>query len=55
MQSTILSVREVAAYLSIHTDMVYVLVKLNKLPHLLIHNSIIFTKESLDVWAENEI
>lgn len=51
MQRTILSVAEVAAYLGIHRSMVYVMVKLNKLPHLLIHNKVIFTKESLDVWV----
>lgn len=51
MNRTTLCVREVAAYLGIHRDMVYLLVKRNKIPHLVILNTIIFTKESLDVWA----
>ncbi|MFD1173018.1 helix-turn-helix domain-containing protein [Oceanobacillus picturae] len=52
MKRTTLCVREVAAYLGIHRDMVYLLVKRNKIPHLKILNRIVFTKESLDVWAK---
>ncbi|MEN1968325.1 helix-turn-helix domain-containing protein [Lentibacillus sp. N15] len=49
-----ITVKEVAAYLGVHTDTVYCMVKLNQIPHLKLRNRILFTKDSIDSWIQDQ-
>lgn len=50
-----LSVKELADYLSIHTDTLYKMVKEKKLPHFRIGGKILFTRSAINEWiAEQE-
>lgn len=48
------TVKEVAAYLGVHTDTIYSLVKSKQLPHVKVGNRILFTKGSIDLWIEDQ-
>lgn len=54
MERNTITVKELAAYLGVHTDTIYCLVKLNKIPHLRLRNRILFTKESIDLWIQDQ-
>jgi len=54
MKRHTLTVKEVATYLGVHTDTIYTMVKLEQLPHLKAGNRILFTKESIDLWIEDQ-
>lgn len=48
------TVKEVANYLGVHTDTIYAMVKQKQLPHLKVQNRILFTKESIDLWIQDQ-
>lgn len=54
MKRQTLTVKEVATYLGVHTDTIYAMVKLRQLPHLKVGNRILFTKDSIDLWIEDQ-
>lgn len=45
-----LTVKEVANYLGVHTDTA----KFKQIPHVKIRNRILFTKESIDLWIQEQ-
>lgn len=54
MKRHTLTAEEVASYLGVSLDTVNTMVKLKKLPHLEVGNDILFTKESIDLWIEDQ-
>lgn len=54
MQRQTLTVKEVANYLGVHTDTIYTMVKLKQIPHLKLRNRILFTKDSIDLWLQDQ-
>lgn len=54
MERQTLTAKEVADYLGVHTDTIYVMVKCKKLPHVKVQNRILFTKESIDLWIQDQ-
>ncbi|HLR69661.1 helix-turn-helix domain-containing protein [Virgibacillus alimentarius] len=54
MERQTLTVKEVAKYLGVHRDTIYVMVKLKQIPHIKLRNRIFFTKESIDLWLQSE-
>lgn len=49
-----ITAKEVAAYLGVHPDTIYCMVKENRIPHLRLRNRILFTKESVDWWIQDQ-
>lgn len=49
-----ITVKEVAAYLGVHTDTIYCMVQENRIPHLRLRHRILFTKESIDWWIQDQ-
>lgn len=49
-----LTVKETASYLGVHTDTIYMMVKLNQIPHVKLRNRILFTRESIDLWLQDQ-
>jgi len=54
MEKETLTVKDVAAYLRVHTDMIYALVKQKQIPHMRLGSRILFTKESICHWVEDQ-
>jgi len=50
MDRETLSVKEAAIYIGVSKDLIYQLVKENKLPHLKLGRRILFRKNTLDTW-----
>lgn len=49
-----LTVKEVANYLRVHTDMIYTLVRQKQIPHVRLGNRILFTKETIHSWIQDQ-
>lgn len=49
-----LTVKEVANYLRVHTDMIYTLVRQKQIPHVRLGNRILFTKETIQSWIQDQ-
>jgi len=54
MERETLTVKEVASYLRVHTDMIYALVKQKQIPYLRLGNRILFTKVSIHSWIQDQ-
>ncbi|ASN06316.1 helix-turn-helix domain-containing protein [Virgibacillus necropolis] len=54
MERQTLTVKEVANYLGVHTDTIYAMVHGKQIPHLKIGIRILFTKESIDLWIQDQ-
>lgn len=54
MERATLNVRETAAYIGISKDLVYGLVRENKIPCVRVGKRILFRKESIDKWMEEQ-
>ncbi len=50
-----LDVKEVAEYLGISTDMVYILCREKRIAHFRIGSRILFKKEAIDNWIEKQM
>jgi excisionase family DNA binding protein len=50
MEKRTMSVEDVAAYLGLHKDTIYILVKEKKIPHMKIGSRIFFLEEALEQW-----
>ena len=50
-----MSVKEVSAYLGLHKDTVYELVKANKIPHFRLGGRIIFLEDVLEEWLRENM
>lgn len=49
-----ITVKELANYLGVHTDTIYAMVKQKQIPHLKIQNRILFTREAIDLWIQDQ-
>ncbi|ASK64207.1 DNA-binding protein [Virgibacillus phasianinus] len=54
MERQTMTVKEVADFLGVHTDTIYALVKEKQIPHLKIGTRILFTKESISLWIQDQ-
>ncbi|MDY0404216.1 helix-turn-helix domain-containing protein [Virgibacillus sp. 179-BFC.A HS] len=54
MDRQTLTVKEVADLFGVHTDTIYTMVKQKQLPHLKIGNRILFSKQSIELWIEDQ-
>ena len=54
MERETMTVKEVAGYLRVHTDMIYALVRQKQIPHMRLGNRILFTKESIHKWIQDQ-
>ncbi|USL33990.1 helix-turn-helix domain-containing protein [Priestia megaterium] len=54
MDKQTISVKEAAAYMGISKDLIYQLVRENKMPHLRLSRRILFRKEALDRWLTTQ-
>lgn len=50
-----LDVKEVAEYLGISVDMIYILCREKRISHFRIGSRILFKKESIDKWIESQM
>jgi len=55
MEKRTLSVEDVAAYLGLHKDTVYILVKEKRIPHMKIGSRIFFLEEALEKWLMEQM
>lgn len=54
MKKEMLTVKELASYLRVHTDVIYALVREKQIPHVRLGSRILFTKESIHNWIEEQ-
>ncbi|WP_430787149.1 helix-turn-helix domain-containing protein [Virgibacillus flavescens] len=54
MERQTMTVKEIAAYLGVHTDTIYAMVKSKQIPHLKMGTRILFTKESIHLWIQDQ-
>ncbi|WP_156289858.1 helix-turn-helix domain-containing protein [Oceanobacillus salinisoli] len=54
MERKTMTVKEMAAYLGVHLDTVYKMARLNEIPHFRIRRRILFSKDTIDAWMENQ-
>lgn len=54
MERQTLTVKEVADYLGVHTDTIYAMAHAKQIPHVKIRNRILFKKESVDLWIQDQ-
>lgn len=55
MEKTTLSVKEVAQYIGVHQETIYTLVHMKQIPHFRCGRRILFSKEMLEMWMEDQI
>lgn len=49
-----MTVKEVAGYLGVHTDLIYAYVKEKYIPHVRLGSRILFTKQSIQSWIQEQ-
>lgn len=54
MQRTTITVSEAAAYLGVHTDTIYAMVRERQLPHVRVRRRIFFRTHALDDWMRQQ-
>lgn len=54
MEKRTMTVKETAAYLGVHSDTIYTMVREGELPHLRIRSKILFFKEAIDTWITDQ-
>ncbi|OMP67057.1 helix-turn-helix domain-containing protein [Domibacillus epiphyticus] len=54
MQNQTWTVKQVAAYLSVHPDTIYTMVKEKQIPHFRVRSKIFFTKSAIDTWIRSQ-
>lgn len=52
MERQTLTVKEVARYLGVHQDTIYLMVQHQEIPHLKLRNRILFTQAAIDEWIK---
>ena len=53
IERTTLTVGEIATYLGLSKDFIYILVRENRIPHVRVGRRILFKRESIDKWFED--
>lgn len=54
MQRKTLTAQEVADYIGIHKETVYVMVRKKEIPHIRIRRRIFFSQETIDAWLREQ-
>jgi len=54
MERKPMTVKEMALYLGVHLDTVYKMARANEIPHYRLRSRILFTKETVDAWIEEQ-
>ncbi|WP_186579721.1 helix-turn-helix domain-containing protein [Aquibacillus kalidii] len=54
MKCCTMTVKETAAYMGVHTDTIYELVRKNAMPHFRMGRKILFTKEKIEAWVKEQ-
>lgn len=54
MERNAMTVKEMAAYLGVHTDTVYGMVRLNEVPHYKIRRKIFFSQVIVEAWIREQ-
>lgn len=54
MERNAMTVKEMAAYLGVHTDTVYEMVRLNEVPHYKIRRKIFFSQVIVEAWIREQ-
>ncbi|BAC15280.1 helix-turn-helix domain-containing protein [Oceanobacillus iheyensis] len=54
MERDAMSVKEMAVYLGVHLDTVYKMVRAGEIPHYRLRSKILFSKEAVDEWIEQQ-
>jgi excisionase family DNA binding protein len=54
MDRQTMTVKEMAGYLGVHTDTIYIMVKLKQIPHVKLRNRILFTREAVTLWLQDQ-
>ncbi|MCQ6275785.1 helix-turn-helix domain-containing protein [Bacillus sp. V3B] len=54
MQRKTLTAQEVADYIGIHKETVYVMVRKKEIPHIRIRRRIFFSQETIDTWLHEQ-
>ena len=55
METCMITVKDVAKYLGVHTDTIYDLVREGSLPHIRFGRKILFSKEAIDRWVSEKV
>ncbi|MDL4842505.1 helix-turn-helix domain-containing protein [Aquibacillus rhizosphaerae] len=54
MERKTMTVKEVAEYLGVHTDSIYLMVRDNEVPHFKIRAKILFSRDTIDRWIHEQ-
>jgi excisionase family DNA binding protein len=54
MERQTLTVAEAAIFLGVSKDLIYHLVRQNRIPHIKVGNRVLFRKETLLIWMDNQ-
>ncbi|MUV38778.1 hypothetical protein JNUCC1_02649 [Lentibacillus sp. JNUCC-1] len=54
MEREHMTVKELAAYLGVHTDTIYKMVLMNKIPHFKLCSKILFTRDVIEEWIREQ-
>ena len=54
MERKSMTVKEMASYLGVHLDTVYKMARANEIPHFRIRSKILFSKDTVDAWIEDQ-
>ncbi|MUV37804.1 hypothetical protein JNUCC1_01610 [Lentibacillus sp. JNUCC-1] len=49
-----MTVKEVAAYLGVHADMIYTMARKNEIPHFKMRSKILFTRDVIEKWVQDQ-
>lgn len=55
METCMITAKDVAKYLGVHTDTIYDLVSEGSLPHIRFGRKILFSKEAIDGWVREKV
>nr|WP_156644782.1 helix-turn-helix domain-containing protein [Lentibacillus sp. JNUCC-1] len=54
MERERMTVKEVAAYLGVHADMIYTMARKNEIPHFKMRSKILFTRDVIEKWVQDQ-
>lgn len=54
MERKTLTAQEVADYIGVHLDTIYVMVKQKQIPHFRVRRRIFFSRETIDAWMREQ-
>lgn len=55
IKRTTLTTEEAAKYLGLSRDMIYILARENRIPHVRIGRRVLFKKQAIDMWLDEQL